>query len=207
MQLILTLALCLSGAFLFGQSVFLEPLDCHGLKVSDYQAEDGQRQILHLEKEIIPGVWQQVDFVTAKTTNYSFTQLAPGTYRVTALAEAIRPGKTDRYTKTKVENHISNAITIGCIDERGEVVATDLIGQVRLTPNPVQDRLLIHFSRHPKAPVQYEIINLNGESLYEGTIRGHQAAVAVDELTNGLYFIRLYSGQTFSHSARFVVSK
>lgn len=77
--------------------------------------------------------------------------------------------------------------------------------RVKLSPNPANREITVDLSG-VKGEVNYEVIDLTGRSLKQGSSANGKAILSVEDLPNGSYFFR-YTGEAEKGSRRFVVAR
>ena len=85
---------------------------------------------------------------------------------------------------------------------QGLAPATD--AGLQLTPNPADQEINVSLPALTGAAT-YEVIDLTGRSIRQGSITGGKTSISVADLPNGSYFLR-YTGGTTKGSRRFVVA-
>ncbi len=85
-----------------------------------------------------------------------------------------------------------------------EIVPVEGFG-VRLSPNPADREITVDLPEI-KGSATYEVIDLTGRSLKQGTFTNGRAKLSVEDLPNGSYFFR-YAGKSTKGSRRFVVAR
>lgn len=76
-------------------------------------------------------------------------------------------------------------------------------------PNPVQDRITIYVDSNYDLPLDVNIFNLLGQSVYQFRISEKESSLYISDLTNGLYFMNVHSNKEFINytSPVFILNK
>ncbi|TXF90984.1 T9SS type A sorting domain-containing protein [Neolewinella aurantiaca] len=96
-----------------------------------------------------------------------------------------------------------------CEPATSELPATGLMQQtdagLLLTPNPASREITVNLPA-TNSEISYEVIDLTGRAVKQGTFTNGKTQLSVGDLPNGSYFFR-YEGDTEKGSRRFVVAR
>ena len=63
-------------------------------------------------------------------------------------------------------------------------------------PNPAQDEMTLSL----EGLRRYEIVNMDGKTIMQGTANGKRHTIDVSGLASGMYLVKAYNGQSWSIS-------
>ncbi|MBI3518275.1 MAG: T9SS type A sorting domain-containing protein [Bacteroidetes bacterium] len=143
------------------------------------------------------GAWNTIQSLSASSTAYTDPNyplyMATGNWRVSTLWSiicdpALRLSPNAQVNKSK--SNVKNNFTITSVHS----ISKNLI--LLIAPNPVTSELSIHFSNPQNAKTEFEITDVLGKCvLRTETPEGSQAFISVNNLTNGVYFLKLNQGE------------
>jgi hypothetical protein len=89
------------------------------------------------------------------------------------------------------------------------ITGTDLIvkSAIEVYPNPVKDVLRINFGTPVEGTMFLEIMNITGQRIYARQLNTegyNHALINVQQLDNGIYFLRILNGKILIADRKFV---
>lgn len=70
-------------------------------------------------------------------------------------------------------------------------VSTAVMDQFRLYPNPVQDKVTLDLGNYTFAKAQYQLYDLSGKIIANGTIQNKREQLVLNEILQGIYILRV----------------
>jgi hypothetical protein len=111
----------------------------------------------------------------------------PAEHKAIIKIPIIRPGKI---TLDLLINSFSRTVTLDLLTGN----ADQIIGNIRIYPNPAEDRIKIDGI---KKPVSITVYNMNGESLLTRYVTGETEDINISDLPEGIYILKLSNDQQF----------
>ena len=100
---------------------------------------------------------------------------------------------------------ISFIVKINAKGNVNGILNSDLFDQDFLVyPNPANDKIIIDLLKSQKATV--EIINLTGQIISTQNINNKENTIRIDELSNGIYFLKITSENNFYSTRKIIVN-
>lgn len=148
----------------------------------------GQVAFTNNSTNAIGSYWSFGDGTTSTNKNPIHHYSANGTYMVELIAD--KCGMTDDVSQT------INITSMGVAEQVGNKEAFSIY------PNPVSSTLWLNQSLSNK--VTYKIVSIEGREIKRGTIHNFDRKINVSSLSNGMYFLQLFDGNTSLWIEKFV---
>lgn len=142
--------------------------------------------------------------------NFKFSYVPEGSYYIGAFPDDSISYKVTYFgdKASRLESYIIDAIghvsdiDIHLLVNTTAINSNELINKIKLYPNPVSDMLNIELSNDINTCI-IEIINIHGKLLKKVKTVGHNIQVDISELTEGFYFIHIFSNNK-KYTASFI---
>ncbi|HAH25106.1 MAG TPA: hypothetical protein DCL77_15340 [Prolixibacteraceae bacterium] len=155
---------------------------------------DGQNKFTVVSpKEGVSYEWDFGDGKTLTGTEVNYNFVKDGTYQV--KLNAVAGGDFSEYTQEVV---VMNSITGTTIINGSEL---------KIYPNPVKELLRINFGNPVQGSLFIDILNIAGQKVYSQVLKAdgfNQAAVNIQHLRSGIYFLRITNGQYLIADRKFI---
>jgi hypothetical protein len=80
------------------------------------------------------------------------------------------------------------------------------VNTLRIYPNPASDRLIVDFNTTTEEYGGFDILNSTGKKILSVAYSGRQVSIPLDNMTNGMYFIRFSNREKYI-TRKFIVKK
>ncbi|MEO7081158.1 MAG: T9SS type A sorting domain-containing protein, partial [Flavobacteriales bacterium] len=118
------------------------------------------------------------------------------------------PNTPTQKLKYWLDPNNTGAVTLGgSADPCGapsEVKEVSLLHKWSVFPNPADDQLVIRAAVPTTA--EYQVLDATGRMVRSGTLIGENTTIDVDQLSNGLYFLRAINANSSPVSTPFVIA-
>ncbi|MEL6864668.1 MAG: T9SS type A sorting domain-containing protein [Bacteroidota bacterium] len=160
------------------------------------------RQVQHVRVESFNWTGHVDEYETQIIEGIGFlTGLYPDTYHSSSLCD----GSWERYLRCYSDDETVGLFfdDIDCDSENLISTSVQSLGKedkpsIKISPNPVVDWLQLDWGEWRNEPVLIDIYTTAGQLLQSHLIQQQQMAVDLSALNSGLYFLVLYSSDTFS---------
>ncbi|CAN5126417.1 hypothetical protein BH09BAC5_BH09BAC5_21050 [soil metagenome] len=136
--------------------------------------------------------WDFGDLGTSTAQNPSHTYLAAGTYTVTLITT----------------NCMSSDTVFYIVNVNPDGIEENIAGEFSVYPNPFSSFTIVHFSDNVNmAEIRIEICDLSGRIVGNALSQNHDIEINRNGLSNGLYFMNIYSGSKLTASRKIIIGE
>lgn len=130
----------------------------------------------------------------------------PGDAKIATLINALKPSITNNNIINAIKPKGTNDVVL-----ISDLTETSLAGNLQLYPNPSDGKFNVDFSLEEDGPVSFQIINLNGQTLFEDNNlpynKGNNKYIfnSSHKLPSGIYVLKIISAE-FNRSIKLVIN-